>query len=160
MTKHLLLPNKFRLLGYVLLPFSLAWLIAGYGFDQSVFPFLEYSRGEKTSVGIFGSGGDFLFSPSFTANFNGELSMMLTFISLFMIAFAKEKVEDEYVRMVRLKALQISVYANYIVLAVASMLIYGLSFLYVMELNLFTILVLFILIYNYHLNIKPRFAKN
>ena len=88
------------------------------------------------------------------------VGMVLTFIALFMISFAREKHEDEYVSIVRLQALQISVYANYMILGLSSLAMFGSIFLVVMQINLFTILILFILIYQYKLNIKPRFSKN
>lgn len=86
--------------------------------------------------------------------------MVATFISLFMIGFSAEKNEDEYVSSIRLHALQWSVYINYFILAVASLLIYGFSFLWVMELNLFTLPVIFILIFNFNLHIRPRLSKS
>ena len=155
MKNKLLLPRQFKIIGSVMLPFAIALIF--YSNDHK-FSFLEVRKWLK-SDGL-GFNDEFLLSPKFTGNLTLTLAMLFTFLALFFIAFAKEKVEDEYIRSVRLKALQISVYMNYFILAVATILFYGFSYLMVMEFNLFTILIIFILVYYYHLYIKPHFSKS
>ena len=157
MKNSLLLPRKCRLIGSIMLPFAMAWLIAGYFGQHSVFPFLRYNM-TSGKGDIFPP--DFILSKNFYTDFNGELSLLITLICLFMIAFSREKVEDEYVRMIRLRALQISVYTSYLVFAVASVFIYGVSFLYVMFVNVFTVLLIFILVFYYNLHIKSGIPKS
>jgi len=156
MKRKLLLPNKCKTIGLALLPFAIVLLIAVYHYDFSI-PLLQYNL--KPNNNLLGGNSDFIFSKNFGADLSGEVAMLATFISLFMVAFSAEKNEDEYVSSVRLHALQLSVYINYIVLAVTSIFIYGFGFLMVMELNLFTIPVLFILIFNFNLHIRPRLSK-
>jgi len=156
MTKHLLLPRQCRLIGIVLLPFMIFWLIATYSYDFSLFPFLRYNLGVKTQ-GFFPPG--FVFDKNFSADFNGEISFLFTLICLFMIAFSKEKNEDEYIRSLRLQALQVSVYVSYLILAIASTLIYGVSFFLVTFLNIFTILIVFIIVFHYNLHMRSRIRK-
>jgi fatty acid desaturase len=103
---------------------------------------------------------DFILSKNFYTDFNGELSLLITLVCLFMIAFSREKVEDEYVRIIRLRALQISVYTSYLIFAVASIFIYGVSFLYVMFANVFTVLFIFIVVFYYNLHIKSGISKS
>lgn len=158
MQNRLLFPHAFRKIGLMLFPAAAAWLLAVYVFDKNVFPFLEFKNGVADRTNTFGP--DFIFSKGFTCNFNGELSLLLTLTSLFMIAFAREKKEDEYVRTVRLHALQTSLYINYALLAIASILIYGFSFLWVMYSALFSMLIIFIIIYYYQLHLRPRLANN
>ncbi|MBS1587921.1 MAG: hypothetical protein JSS82_20495 [Bacteroidetes bacterium] len=157
MKRKLLLPHPFKAFGWILLPFAITFLVAVYSYNFSV-PFLQYHPERKND--FFLGKGDFLFQKDFSADLSGEAALLCTFVSLFIIAFSAEKNEDEYVSAVRLHALQVSVYFNYFVLAISSILIYGLSFLMVMELNLFTILVLFILVFNFNLHIRPRFTKS
>lgn len=159
MNKQLLLPNKYRLAGYCILPFGLAWLIATSFLNQTVFSFLKITARQKPDVVHSIENPNFLLSPGFSADLNLTFAMVITLVGLLMIAFSREKREDEYVSMVRLRALQVSVYVNYVVLIVSCILFYDLGFLMVMEFNLFTIPVLFILVYNYLLNIKPRLNK-
>lgn len=149
MKSVLLLPHRFRLWGWILIVPSTLLLIAVLMYEYSV-PFLKLSQ------------------PVHAANlldFNNydlsdEFTVLLVFASLFMIAFSKEKVEDEYIRAIRLKALQISVYVNYLVLVIGIVSFYGLNFLYVLYGNLFTILIIFILVYQYYVSIKPRLSKS
>jgi hypothetical protein len=157
MKNKLLLPRKCRLVGAILLPFAFTWLIAGYFGQYSVFPFLKYNM--KSAKGdLFPP--DFILSKNFYTDFNGELSLLITLVCLFMIAFSREKVEDEYVRIIRLRALQISVYTSYLIFAVASIFIYGVSFLYVMFANVFTVLFIFIVVFYYNLHIKSGISKS
>lgn len=158
MKNRLLFPHSFRKIGFLLFPAAAGWLLASYVFNKNVFPFLEYKNGISDRTNSFGP--DFIFSKGFTCDFNGELSLLLTLFSLFMIAFAREKKEDEYVRTIRLHALQTSLYINYALLAVASILIYGFSFMWVMYASLFSMLIIFIFIYYYQLHLRPRLAKN
>ena len=109
---------------------------------------------------VFGNKSEILFSKNFAADYSCTIAMIFTFVSLFMIAFSRLKHEDEYVAYMRLRALQWSVYANYLILILISLLFFGFTFLVVMQVNLFTILILFILIFNYSLYIKPRLSKN
>lgn len=146
MKSKLLLPHNCRIIGAILLPFSIALLIATYSYNYSI-PFLN--------TGIVTQHGPITEKIDLT----GTVAMISVFICLFMIAFSREKQEDEYVRSIRLGALQISVYVNYLVLGIATLTIYGINFLMVMEINLFTILVIFIIIYYYQLHIQPRFKS-
>jgi hypothetical protein len=158
MQKQLLLPRKCRLIGYILLPFALTFLIAAYCYDYSI-SFLHYHpENESKNTGLFGP--EFLFSKNFYADFTGTIAIILTFVALFMIAFSRLKNEDEYVSHIRLSALQTSVYANYFILLLSALLMFGGHFLMIMEINLFTILILFILIFNYSIYLKPRLSKS
>ena len=156
MKNTLLLPNKCRLIGAVLLPFAITWLVAFYFRDHSVFSFLQYHA--KGGGNAFSA--EFIFNKDFSTDFNGELSILATLLCLFMIAFSREKQEDEYVRSIRLHALQVSIYVNYIMLAIASILIYGFSYIIVLQASLFTLFIVFILVFYYKLYIKSRISKS
>ncbi len=160
MKNHLLLPNKCRLIGYVLLPFAMTWLVLTSFCEVTVFDSLRINQGGTNSSGLFSGSGEFLWSKNFSADLNGTIAITMTLLFLFMVAFAKEKKEDEYVRMVRLRALQVSVYVNYVILLLTTIFIYSTSYLLVIEINLFTIPIIFILVYNYFLHIRPRLIKS
>src|ERR1019366_5503198 len=156
MRNKLLLPSICRSLGWIIFPMGTAWLLASYVFSYQVFPFLEYTT--KKKKGDFVEPG-LLFSKNFYADFNGERSILLTLISLFMIAFSRERVEDEYVLSTRLHALQVSVYLNFILVAIASMLFYSFSYVYVLQGSMYSILIIYIMVFNYNLHIKPSLSK-
>lgn len=62
-----------------------------------------------------------------------------------------EKVEDEMVRQIRLNSLLVALYINYTVLLICSLFIYDLDFLYVMMYNMFTILLIFMVVFRYRM---------
>lgn len=145
--KDLLLPHKYRKIGFLLLPLAITLFIVVF-LNEYEFAFLDYK------LTVMGAPFDMT-----NDNFSDELTVLITFISLFLIAFSREKVEDEYIQRVRLQALQISVYINYGIIALSTVLVYGLDYLNVVFGNLFTILVLFILVYYYKAHMKPRLSK-
>lgn len=148
MLNNLLLPNKYRKLGFILFIPAIILLNAVYMYEYSI-PFMSYEDPTKT--------GNFLDFNNH--DFSDELALLITFFSLFCIAFSKEKKEDEYLQGIRLRALQISVYLNYLVLVLATILIYGGGYMYVLFGNLFTILIIFIIVYYYQVHIKGRLSK-
>lgn len=70
-------------------------------------------------------------------------------ISLLMIAFSKEKNEDEYIATVRMESLQWGIYINYGLLLIGTWAFYGLNFFSVTVYNMFTPLVFFIIRFHY-----------
>ena len=136
MKKRILLPNYFKRLGYILvLPF-LGLGIAYIGWDYTV-SWLDYHALQKGLL-------DFN-----NTNFTDEFAAIGLIISLFFIAFSKEKIEDEAIQFFRIEALQWAVYANYGVLLLAVIFCYGTLFFTIMTINLFTVLFIFILRFRY-----------
>lgn len=77
-----------------------------------------------------------------------------------LIAFSKEKEEDEFIANLRLSSFQWAVFINYILLLLGFILVYGIDFLTVITYNVFTILILFILRFNYLLYINKKLGKD
>lgn len=69
-------------------------------------------------------------------------------VSLLFISFSREKDEDECIANIRMHALVWAIIVNYSLLIVATFLIYDIAYLYFMDINLFTVLFLFIIKYN------------
>lgn len=131
MKKLLLLPHSLKKAGYILILPFLTLGIAYMGWDFTI-SWLDYHPMQK---------GEFSFMNS---NFTDEFATIGLIISLFFIAFSKEKIEDEAIQFFRLEALQWAVYANYLVLIMAVLFCYGGLFFTVMTINLFTVLIIFI----------------
>jgi hypothetical protein len=66
-----------------------------------------------------------------------------------MVAFAKEKHEDEFIAKIRLESFLWATYINYAILLFSFLFFYGIGFMYVMIFNMFTIIILFIVRFNY-----------
>jgi hypothetical protein len=139
-----LLPFRVKRLGWVILLPSLLLGIAVMYFEFEVPGFeivIPYSKG-------------FLSNEPLTNNLTDELASVLFMVSLVLIAFSEEKEEDEFVSMVRLESLQWSVYFNYGLLIIAILFIYDMAFFQALIYNMYSILIFFILRFNYVLRIK------
>ncbi|MDC1056982.1 hypothetical protein OAQ07_05480 [Flavobacteriaceae bacterium] len=90
---------------------------------------------------------------------NGIIDEILTFVIIvsgIIHSFCKEKIEDELISKIRMDSLVLSLYINYGVLLFFNFFVYELSYFYVMVFHLFTILILFNLIFRYKLNIHYK----
>jgi hypothetical protein len=76
---------------------------------------------------------------------------LLLIIGAILIAFSKEKFEDEFISKIRLESLVWAIYLNYAVLILAIIFIYDMTFFWVIVLNMFTLLFFFIFRFNWAL---------
>jgi len=88
--------------------------------------------------------------------FDNEIQLALILAGLSLIAFAKEKVEDEHIVQLRLESLQWAVYVNYLVFFIIIFAVYGLSFLFVTMYNVLTLLVVFIIRFRWKIFLLNR----
>lgn len=144
MKKNYLFPTTFRKIGWCLfVPFAVLCLICLFG-DVDV-NLLETS---VFSVIPWGITKDSLFD---------ELSMIGLTLSLLFIAFSREKDEDECIVNIRSNSLIWATMTGYFLLILCTMLIYDISYLNFVFIDLFMILILFIL--KYHIELY-RFRRN
>lgn len=86
--------------------------------------------------------------------FNGSYTMNnITIISIIvggvLATCSCEKIEDEMTQQLRLNALLMALYINYAALIVCSLLVYDMDFLNVMIYNMFTILLIFMIVFRW-----------
>lgn len=148
MTYKLLLPNRFKWIGIILFIPSLVLGILCVYYDFR-FSSLNLPNPEENS-------GVFDFSDY---NLTNEIALTGVILGLLMIAFAREKQEDEFISKVRLESLQWAVLANYLLLLAANWIINGMHFIEVMMYNMLTTLVIFIIRFNYILFRNKRAVK-
>lgn len=136
--KNYLFPNRFKALsGWVFYPAVVLGLYLYFtdGFDGVlVVPVPD----------LFGS--DSLFSGGSGWMRNGildELFTVLIIVSGILHSFSREKLEDELISKLRLDSLIWSLYVNYAMIILATLLIYDLEYLTVLTFNLFTIILFF-----------------
>ena len=84
-------------------------------------------------------------------NILNDLLGILMIISSLLVAFSRLEDQDEYVSKLRLESLVWSVYANYVVLLFAFLLVGGFSFMWVMIFNMYTILFFYIIRFHWKL---------
>lgn len=89
---------------------------------------------------------------AFTTNdVKDELIGLLLIIGSLLLAFSKEKSEDEFIASIRLESLVWATYVNYIILIFTMLFIYDMTFFWVLVFNMFTILIFFIIRFNWAL---------
>lgn len=148
MESKLLLPHRFNRIGWCLLLPFLVLAIAYLLFKDEIDLSLLYFEFSKPSKGSFLAGGDYLFNLK-NNNFTDELIAIGLMIGLLLVAFSKEKIEDEWTAKLRLDALFWGVFINALLLFLAFVLLYNNAFWVFMNVNLFTPLLIFIIRFNY-----------
>ncbi|QHT71136.1 hypothetical protein GXP67_33025 [Rhodocytophaga rosea] len=151
MQPRFLFPHYLKRIGWLItIPALLIGLL--YILNGQEFSFLEFHIRSKSNADLFL--GEY-------ENFTNELLGVLLIIGLNLVAFSKEKIEDEWVTKTRLESLQWGVYINSFLVLLSLVFFYGTDFLTVMTFNLFTVLLFFIIRFNFILYIKPSFeSKN
>lgn len=142
-----LFPHKLKRLGWIL--FVPSVLIGVYALIYD-FPELSFLSLDNPIVRE-GSG----IGNAKSDNFSNELLAIFLIVSSFLVAFSREKVEDEFIAQIRLDSLAWAVYFNYAVLLLSVLLFYNFDFLTVLILNMFSTLLFFIVRFNWML-IKLR----
>ncbi|GAB3331880.1 hypothetical protein GCM10027299_37920 [Larkinella ripae] len=121
---------------------------AEFGFEWLSFswkaPTPDADLGRRLIWWITG-GGSLLVDNYNLINLTDEAAAIGIIIGLLLIAFSKEKVEDEMISRLRLESLQWAVYINYMVLGALILIVHGGLFLEVMMYNMFTVLIVFII---------------
>ena len=93
-------------------------------------------------------------------NILNELCAIFVIVGGLMVAFSKETDEDEFIASIRLQALVWAIYVNYFILLLALILVYGLSFYWIMVFNMFTVLLFFIVKFNWSLSRLKKLTLN
>lgn len=84
-----------------------------------------------------------------TVNLTNTIVGILFIAGCLLVGFSQERNEDEYIAKIRLSSLLWAVLVNYLVLIIAFIFIYEGAFFNVMIYNMFTVLLIFILRFNY-----------
>lgn len=148
MKTKLLLPNKFKTPGWIMLIpttlFGLYIIFSDFEFDfldSRVFAFFsDEILGDSVTMGFIHT------------NLTYTITGIIFIISAFFVAFSREKTEDEFIARIRLESLLWATYINYAILLFCFLFFYDFGFLYVMIINMFTILVIFIIRFQYLLH--------
>lgn len=145
MKSKLLLPNKYKKIGwYILVPATMLGLVlVYYDFDA------EWISAPMFSVVTDGTGLQYSFFSVNNTNITNTAIGALFIIGAMLVGFSKEKQEDEFIAEIRLSSLLWAVCASYLLLLLAFIFVYGTPFLNVMLYNMFTVLIIFIARFNY-----------
>lgn len=94
-------------------------------------------------------GAYILFTDNTDSYLLNNIAIIGTCIGAILATCSRENVEDEMTGQIRLNSLLIALYINYTILIVCSLVIYDLDFLSVMLYNMFTILLIFMVVFRW-----------
>lgn len=124
------MPANFRFVGilFFILGFVLGVIRFKYGFkpeilDMKMFAFAS-SYIQTKYMEMIGN------------NMGEEIASFFLLTGLFLIAFSREKNENEEFNVIRLKAFFMAAYSNFVFLLAAVLFTYGFSFIYMLMLNM------------------------
>lgn len=86
---------------------------------------------------------------TFSTNFADDLILLLLLCGFGLIVFTKERIESEQMDLFRIKAVVIAFIANIIFLIFSVLFIFGSGFIGVLVLNLFSLPIFYLIIFNY-----------
>lgn len=140
-------------MGFPFIPYSgrwLAWLLLTAGLLLGFFWAFEGFKPEFLNIPVFAVYSAYLKKIVFNftrTNFTDELACILLYGGLLWLIFSKEKSELPGLNTIRYKALFWSMLANSGFLLFSVLFIYGMGFISVMILNLFSQLVLYVVFF-------------
>ncbi len=143
MKTKFLLPHKFKRIGIIILLFTITmlvveWLTGGLLFLQDVPIIAVVDTGMPLS---FQAENDYFVRIQDDIRF--ELYSVLAIIGGIFLAFSKQRIEDEYISKIRLESLVWATYLHFILLILSILSVYGIGFLNVLFINVFSVLILF-----------------
>ncbi len=144
MKTNLLLPHSFRMVGWIMLALM---VVPGL---MIVFGNFELSFLDMDVFTVYDSGfpGINTYFSMTDNNLTNEVVGILFLLGAVFVAFSKEKMEDEFIAKIRLDSLLWAVYLNYAILLFCFLFFYGFGFMAVMILNMYSVLLFFIIRYH------------
>jgi hypothetical protein len=142
MQHKLLLPNKYKKAGWIILIPAFIFGVILIATDFS--PVWLHAK----VFSLFPDNGNRLFKLA-DENLTNTIIGVFFIAGALLVGFTKEKNEDEFISNIRLSSLLWAVLVNYILLIIAFLFIYESAFLSVMMYNMFTVLLIFIIRFNY-----------
>ncbi|MBN9383280.1 MAG: hypothetical protein J0H74_21170 [Chitinophagaceae bacterium] len=142
MKTRFLFPHRYRHIGWIIAPPAFVLMLFNLHGEFN-FKFLNYVNAPLDSW----IDKSFLFNLR-QHNFTDELGSLLLIAGLLLIAFSREKVEDERIAELRLESLLWAVYVNFAWLIFSIIFFYNGLFLQIITYNICTPLILFIIRYN------------
>ena len=161
MKTKFLLPPKYKIFGWIL--FGIALILYMWINAVGDIPFLANAKIlciYYSDAPLWNNPAPSKFFQLHKTDIQPDIIGILLIIGCLFVAFSRLKVEDEYISKIRLESLVWSVCVNFILLIVAIITIWGTDFFIVMEYNMVTILILFVLRFHYVLFQSRKIKDN
>jgi len=151
---------KFQLLSYQFKYLGFASLVAG-----GIMAYLVISWNFKPDfldIPIFAIYSSYLNNVIFgitQTNFADEMAIVLLLFGLILLAISKQKIEKEYYMKIRVKAIILSVFLNTALAVIAALTFFGMGYLIILVINIFSQLVIYLIFFNVLL-VSERMKRN
>ena len=142
MKTKFLFPNQWKRIGWIILVPSAILGISILFFDFK-FKFLDSNVFTIYSKELFAQSPTIL--GFIKGNYANTITGILFLLGAILVAFSKEKREDEFIAKTALESLVWAIYVNYAILAICFLFFFNVEFLLVMIFNMFTVLIFFII---------------
>lgn len=135
---------------------KIGWILFGIGVILGIVYILGFQTPEFLQVSTFAIVSTPLvretqFFSIIENNLFDELIGVFIIVGGLLVAFSKQKYEDEFIAKIRLESLVWAVYVNYSILLISLLFIYGATFFQVMIYNMFTLIIFFLIKFNFEL---------
>jgi hypothetical protein len=149
MKTNYLLPNKYKIFGWILLILGLITGVFIYAAQFETDVLTTHVLSIYNDESMFGSDKDSGFFKIIENDILDEITALAIIIGGLIVGFTKEKIEDEFIYKLRKDSLVWAIIFNYLVLAFTILFIYGFTFFDVLVFNMFTPLLFFIFRFNF-----------
>ncbi|MBE6201627.1 MAG: hypothetical protein E7134_05510 [Rikenellaceae bacterium] len=142
--KTLLFPHRFQKVGWVILSIALlvdVYVMIGWWGNGNIMEFFTIS-GDVTPSAVVSLYGGYVIN---------NIAIISTIVGALLVTCSREKVEDEMITAIRHNSLLVALYVNYGLLIIAALVFYDLDFLTVMIYGMFSILLIFLVVFRYKL---------
>jgi hypothetical protein len=162
MKTKLLLPNRFKRIGwFIFIPCLVMTVVSLIADMTESFGLFNFFNGKHlffqwTSKVIMEGKSDDLFASQ---DFMGEILLTLTAMSFFLVAFTKERQEDEWIEKVRLESLLWGFYGHLLFFLLAVWAGYSLNFYVFLSWNMLVAPLVFLFRFHWLVYVKPYFEE-
>lgn len=141
----LLLPRRYKIAGCCLFFLGIVSAVSRfyYGVKPEIFDFRVWA--------VYSSFLETKYFSFISNNISEEVTSILLLTGLMLTACSKEKIETPKVQFYRFKALVAALIINYSILLLAVILVFGLGFMEILVINMFSPLIIYLLVLNYYM---------
>ncbi|MDR3696719.1 hypothetical protein [Mucilaginibacter sp.] len=155
MKARFLFPHKWRLVGYLCFAADIIFSIV-----LKVLHPEGYAATDLSQVLGPGQKPYHIYSGVTEMRWHNDVTILLIIFGLLLVAFSKEKIEDEQISQSRLDSLRWAVYFNYALFIVCVLFIYGMHFIPVLIFNMISPLIFFIIRFRWKIYQLNRSLKS
>lgn len=150
MKTNYLFPNRYKKTGWVLF---ILGILLGVVYLLAVFMDFEIDLSiidlKVFAIAVNRFAGDTSYFTVIRNEVLDEFVCLLIVVGALLVAFSKEKSEDEFISKIRLESLVWATYVNYVILIVSIIFVYEMIFFWVLIFNMFTLLIFFLIRFNW-----------